>query len=283
MTILFQDDFSDTQLVNGKLTGWPEGLIQRPDTIGFEIINGNRMLKISADGDMSSGRSTEIIQYRNENETWGQLKIFFPAEFLFTAYNKWFSFCNPMFEYVDGSNTFMFEFMVCENELRLWVKREKTVAGETTRDDYPTNFYFTREVWHTVKYHLIRHATNGIFKVWVNNELVFEWGPGETKVHQDNFNWTPMKHYCDPDETTNIVYWGDVILATSEADLEGQFGPLIEPPPPEPFTMEVKPCIVTAAGAPLALLAGLRAFRTYLPGWFVRGYYSFSKFVLAGW
>ena len=85
------------------------------------------------------------------------------------------------------------------------------------------------------------------------------------------------------DEPVSIIYFDDLRIDEYNFFNETPPGPLIEPPPPGPFTIEVKPCIVTAAGAPLALLAGLRAIRAYLPGWFVRGYYDFSKIVLAGW
>ena len=84
---------------------------------------------------------------------------------------------------------------------------------------------------HKLKYHLIRDEINGLIDIWVDGRQVYHY-VGETKFLQERFDWVPMNHYCDPNETENTVYFDNVILATAEADLN-VFG-MPEPEEPEP-------------------------------------------------
>ena len=287
MTILFQDDFSGTQLVNGKLTGWPDGFIHSPESISFvqDPLNpDNRVLQVRKGG-VGSNRETEVAQYRNEREFWTRTKLFFPNDFHLTSLtNKWFVPCDTFFEYVDNKNTLALGVVLWDDSLHLVASGGEVVNGTYNQlYQHVTDTYIPRGQWVTLISHVIRDNDNGIIECFVDDKKVSEFA-GKTRLRQDNFNWIPIKHYCETDESINSVLYDDVMFATTAEDVFS-VGPqiIIEPSPPGPFTIEVKPCLVTAAGAPLALLIGLRAVRMYLPGWFVRGYYDFSKIVLAGW
>lgn len=230
MTKLLEDDFSSTTIQRGKLSGWGDGLLQRPETMGFEVINGNRCFKITAPGETSQGRVSTVIQYRNEDVTWCTFKVMFPPDFQLVTPDRWFSFCNPFYDYKSETElTLMTEFTVIDSNLQLRIKREKSVPGGPIHelDNWDTGYYFPRGEFVRVTYELYRHENNGYLKVWVGNRQVFSYGPGQTKLY-DMFNWNPMQHYCDANETTNTIYYDDVILGTREQDL-------YPTPEPEPF------------------------------------------------
>ena len=259
-----------------------------PETISFvpdPTDSSNQCLKVTRGGSLPGSRNTEVILSYDQKEYWMSVNYLAPLDFQLSSANKWFSFCNPFFEYIDNKNNLALVSQMWENDLKLVFFVYRVVDGVGMPRIYLTlnpTTYIERGKKFNLVYHIIRDEENGLIEIWKDKQKIVEYH-GQTKRIQDRFNFVPVKHYAELDETEKSWYVDDVILATSEADLEVPSGPIIEPPPPGPFTMEVKPCIVTAAGAPLALLAGLRAIRTYLPGWFVKGYYSFSKFLLVGW
>ena len=84
----------------------------------------------------------------------------------------------------------------------------------------------------------------------------------------------------------SIRFWAgvtDKVWSNQVTVIVGEGAAEPEPAPgPTPGLPVVSSCIMTAIGAPLTFLTGLRTIRAYLPGWFVRGYYSLSAFILAG-
>ena len=269
MTLLFKTEWDNLNV------SIPHNFI---DTNGVSIENG--MLKLEGNlGTQNPARRPRI--YLKEPLP---LEYYMKAVFMIPPSNpvqKWLTFFEPLSE---GGWTFQ---LVMDGEKNTVEAQfvNTDILGLTFPEEYIDMDVFSWEygVPFEVIFHIKRDMVNGIIQVWKDNVLIHEFY-GKTLFDSSVAN-TPIiaDCYMSADEPTKIVYQGSFVLGTEVNDVFEETGPIIEPPPPESFTMEVKPCIVTAAGAPLALLTGLRAFRAYLPGWFVRGYYDFSKFVLAGW
>ena len=208
------------------------------------------------------------------NEYWTE------AKFVLPSHNEgWFIFFEPYNE-IGSPNAYSAQFVLGANfELDFELK-----------DVYTQKYYFKQQVGQfspneeiIIVFHVKRDSVNGIVEVWINGVKKVDYRGSTVLVPDSRILCLILDCYKSPTQSEQTVYQDSFVLGTEANDVFEKPGPLIEPPPPDPFTIEVKPCIVTAAGAPLALLTGLRVIREYLPGWFVRGYYDFSKFVLAGW
>ena len=232
MVVLFKEDFSDTQLVGEKLTGWGAGFIHSPESISFvqDPLNpDNRVLQVRKGG-IGTDRATEIAMYRTEREFWARTKIFFPDDFHLTASNKWFNPLDFMFEYVDGQNTMVFPPIIWGDNLHLMFKRQKVENGVSVWLEYDdSGIYLQRGRWHTFAFHIIRDKVNGLVENFVDGIKVHEYR-GETFLSREQFNYIPIKHYCDANESVNSVLYDDVMIATTKADLTVT----PEPEKPEP-------------------------------------------------
>ncbi|MBA7489827.1 hypothetical protein ES702_00361 [subsurface metagenome] len=232
MTILFQDDFTNTEVVDGLLTGWSEGVthhLTRPETVGFELIGNNRALRITAPGTLPTHRATSIWQVRYEPEYWGSEKVLFPLDFEMTSANKWFGFCSIMYEYNHralpdhtASSNMTFSLQLWGNDLELVIKHSKTLNG-VQMPGFPiyfrTGIHVQRGVMHVLKYHILKDPVNGLAEAWFDGVKILDYH-GSTWHFSNRNDWMPMKSYTEADESMKTHYYDDIIYATSEADLE---------------------------------------------------------------
>jgi len=242
MTILFKDDFSSTEREGDTLTGWGAGFIHSPETIDFvyDPTNpSNRVLRVTKGG-TGEDNELEIAQSRNEMEFWTRTKVYFPPNFALTASSQWFNFVDAMFEYDDATHTLVCPLMVYDNNPMRLIANVWSYEGGTVTMDNETavGINVPRGQWVVFVTHIIRDKISGLIEHYIgygHDPVTFTkfWTfNGKTKLNEDEFNWIPIKHYCDSRESSKVVLYDDVMFATTQAEVFGSTSP--PPPPPSP-------------------------------------------------
>ena len=248
MTVIWHKDWN-----NLTVPSWIELYSKSNMTIqdGWLLCTGN----IGAQGAVGRTRVYTKSDAPIPDEYWIQTELMIPAD---DNVQNWNVIMEPISDHPTPYETCNIERNGVNNLIDIDYKNVSAVP--------PTHFQRENDVFliqngvpFTVKIHVIYHETNGLIDIWINENLVFHY-IGKTKWSPDSYKLIILvDNYKGADEDWSTVMQRYVTIATEEVDLDFTTqGPVIEPPPPGPFTMEVKPCIVTAAGAPLALLTGLR-------------------------
>ena len=294
----FQTDFSTTEKIYKikeiDFSDFPQPhwvSYRVPDECySFEDLMGKRALKVTwGDSLIVDGENPrpEVLIMTSPSEYWLSMELYIPEDFNLKSWmgiGQAFTGKSGVYPryassiYLQGSGGDGSGSIRIRNEVKRITEGYTVNILKTTGN---LEGIVQRGANLTIKAHVKLYSVDGVYECWFNDQKVMDYR-GETATVAENYI-LPIQHYKRVDELVTSLWWLNVRVEEYNFFDEVPSGPLIEPPPPGPFTIEVKPCIVTAAGAPLALLTGLRVIRTYLPGWFVRGYYSFSKFVLAGW
>lgn len=212
MTLIF-DDFANTEVVNGTLSGWsPSPTLTNPSAVGFSTEfyrSAGRSLFIKA-----TGGQNNILLKRSETEFWGFGAFMIPLGFQFDPdINKYISFFG-FHEYVQSGTGYGFlQAQLWGDNLELVFKRELAVDGVSVDKEYfRPNIFIERGKWFTLKYHVVRHDTNGLLEVWKDGIKIVDW-TGPTRYIQDLFDWMPMLHSGPQGTTQKTIYFDDVVLA----------------------------------------------------------------------
>lgn len=168
-------------------------------------------------------------------EIWVEAKYFFPTDFRNpdTGINRggWFIWCEPFVEYESHPDlnyplhNFDANFLIYPhptedyNYLYLAFARRgldngKNWVEELTTYDWDKQLQLPQGEEFTLRWHVKRHLTNGIFELWLNNEKVVDY-TGQTSEGGD-MGWRiiPFDHYCDPgapvtsNYLTYLEVWG---------------------------------------------------------------------------
>ena len=308
MVTHFKTDFSTTQKIRTStsldFSDFPDPHYVEyrvPDEcLTFENLLGARALKV-AWGDtllvVGENPRPHVIIYNPPNEYWLEIKLCLSMDF--NLKGSWCLIGQPLSShYFSSSDVYPSDRITTPIFLEgkgdgtgsLGVRNEVnyhtaiSASNQTKTALFKSTSFIglvVRGETTNIRAHVLLHPTNGIYELWINAQKITDFR-GKTLTGQAT-EIDPIDHYKRVDEIVSSIYWRSIRIDDYNFFDEIPLGPMIEPPPPGSFTIEVKPCIATAAGAPLALLTGLRAIRTYLPKWFVKRYYSFSRFVLVGW
>ena len=219
--LFLKGDFSETELIDGKLTGWPPHWVSRPSDTGFstEIYHSSSRsltLTYGEKTDYDLPNRPDVVIYLSYREIWVSAWYYFPADF---SVVNWFGFA--MFAEYDvalpnfpiaGSFTIndALEHYFNIHDFPDWGSR-RYILPHTSLGKIPLG------KWMNIRWHMIRDSTDGLVEIWIDDDveprLVFHgktfgedsWTEGIEKMILCVFD-----HYSDVGNPVTTVYYDDV-------------------------------------------------------------------------
>ena len=255
--LIAKTDFSDITLSNTYRQGVPEWYPQIQTWVGWanegDIVIAQhptdptrKSMKITFDGmrkDQSPIRPMFSIFLNDPyavtepiDEFWVEAKYFFPTDFAITTSNPWLIFCEPFVEYESHPDlnytlhNFDANFYTVAhptedfNYLQLSIVRRGLTNGEywsdpVFEDRWDKQRPLPQGEEFTLKWHVKRHRTVGVFELWLNDEKIVDFigqttEQGEVGREDQGWRTIPLDHYCDsgnPITSNYLTYlevWG---------------------------------------------------------------------------
>lgn len=199
---------------------WVEGL----DEITPQITphSGNRCVGMElSDVTLSRRNQLEILDLEQlvGDEIFVSLWLLLPSDWALYApdppYMRWCSLVNPMIEHTNWAP--MLELITRQPNITPGPPFDIAMEYRDPDDvqhfpcGWHEDFPLPRGRWFNVKWHLIRHQTNGFLKMWVDNQLICSGTGIATKGTIDKYLMTAAKIYhATTDLTTHRIWLDDL-------------------------------------------------------------------------
>lgn len=180
-TILVQDNGEGGKVI-WKWDGTMQDILSRDrDRIGY-LHNEDRMKimtmagkhcvrfhepDITPKGGFDSVAITLYVKEQYQPEYWAKISVFVPTSFDLNG--EWWNIMSINQEY--GGGEYLSDPLRFHGNGGL---RSIMVGPEPEEHYYKSDYYMPKGKWVTIKVHVIKHKTNGVYKIWFDNELVHD-------------------------------------------------------------------------------------------------------------